>query len=347
MEEQVKETAPQQTEAAQNASSGVKIWVRALCVLFLLSAASGIYIILSGGACPSKEKAAEGGRPALAALAGAAKNNSEEGVAVVRIRGTITEDMGGGWNAPASASAIAKRIKTLGERDRVKAIILDINSPGGTVGATQEIYNEILRVRKEKNKPVIAMFKDVGASGAYYIAAAADKIIAQPGTMTGSIGVLLQGSNFEGLAEKVGVKFFAITSASHKDMMSPWRAMTQEERTLLQNMVDDTYAQFFDAVKESRTKINPIELKVYADGRVFTGRQAFSVGLIDALGGETEALALAGELAGLENPKLISVRTNDPLRDFFLSFETAMESKSVKNQIETAMTPTVAYLWRM
>lgn len=328
----------------ENNSSGLNVWVRFLCVLFLASAASGIYIILSGGAKPEcKDAPVESKGVSLASLAKAAKN--EPGVAVIKIRGAITESQGGGWNAAPSASSIAKRIKTLGDNDNVKAILLDIDSPGGTVAAVQEIYNEILRVRTGKNKKVVAMFRDIGASGAYYIAMACDKVVAQPGSMVGSIGVIMQGSNFEGLSEKIGVKFFSIKSGAHKDMGSPWRAMTQEEKTLLQNMIDDSYDQFFTVVKENRSNVNQAELRVYADGRIFTGRQAFSVGLIDALGGESEAVKLAGELAGLKDPKIITIKA-DSVRDFFISLGD-MQSQNVQAQINALSTPRVEYMWRM
>ncbi len=326
---------------------GIKAWVRVLAFLFLLSAASGIYIILSGGTCPApeEEQTAESKGVSLASFSKMAKGD-EPGVAIVKIKSVISEDTGGGWGATPSASTIAKRIKTLGENKNVKAIVLDINSPGGTVGATQEIYEEILRVRKEKDKKVVAMFRDIGASGAYYIAAACDKIIAQPGTITGSIGVIFQTGNFEGLADKVGIKFSAIKSGQHKDIGSAWRPMTQEEKTLLQNMIDDTYQQFFDAVKASRTKVNPIELKVYADGRVFSGRQAFSIGLIDALGGETEAVKLAGELAGLKDPKVIQIKT-DSFKDLLFGLSSGVQESLFKKQIQSMATPRLEYMWTM
>jgi len=316
-------------------------WLTLFTVVFLISALSGLYIIFTGG----------GGGPAPSAqrqrfTGTTSSSRVREGVALIRIRGVISEPSGSsGFGDPAGASTIARRIRETADRNNVKAIILDINSPGGTVAAVQDIYNAINYAKNKKSKPVIALMRDVAASGGYYISAACNKIIAQPGTLTGSIGVILQTSDFTGLMSKVGVQFGAIKSGKFKDMGSSFRPMTDEEKALFQDLIGDSYDQFFEAVSAGRPGIAPDVLKGYADGRVFTGRQALKIGLIDALGGQDEALQAAGDLAKLKNPQIISVRTNSFMDWFTSSFDAETSSKSVAKQLEAVAQPKMAYLW--
>jgi protease-4 len=187
----------------------------------------------------------------------------------------------------------------------VKAIVLDINSPGGSVGAVQEIYSRILRVKKTKHIPFVALFGDVAASGGYYIASACDKIVAHPGTLTGSIGVIFEVQNMEGLFSKIGFKMDPIKSGAHKDIGSPARPMTPEERKILQDLIDDAYGQFVQAVADGR-KMKVEEVKPLADGRIYSGTQALSNHLVDQLGDSHDALMLAAQLGGIkdEEPKI-------------------------------------------
>ena len=215
----------------------------------------------------------------------------------VTIHGVITTSEGGRfWES--GTSDWRRRIEVLSKTKGVKAIILDINSPGGSVGAVQEIYGEIMRIRRKKKIPFIAMFDDVAASGGYYIASACDKIVAHPGSLTGSIGVIFDAADLAGLFNKIGFKLVAIKSGKYKDIGSPARAMTPGERRLLQAMIDDAYGQFLQAVSLGR-KIAIPALKPLADGRIFTGQQALKVGLVDKLGDSEEAIRLAGQLAGI------------------------------------------------
>lgn len=321
-------------------------WLSILVLLFFISSASGFYIIFSGGIGGKKTVSAEPpSSPSFTRIA--TPKRVKDGVALIKVRGVITEPQGSAsWGDPAGASTIAKRIREAADKDNIKAIILDVNSPGGTVAAVQDIYNAILYAREKKGKKVIALFRDVAASGGFYIAMACDKVIAQPGTLTGSIGVIMQTTNLEGLMGKVGVKFNAMKSGKHKDMGSAFRPMTEEEKTLFQELIDDSYAQFFEAVQKARPNINPVELKVYADGRVFTGRKAFSIGLIDGLGGEEEALKLAQDLTGNANLEIINIKTNT-FREWFTSLEAEASNKNLTKQLEAAASPRVAYLWTM
>ncbi|GHT39704.1 hypothetical protein FACS189437_03820 [Bacteroidia bacterium] len=312
-----------------------------LIILFFVSSISGLYIIFSGGAGGTQE-------PAESSISKISPpSRIKEGVALIKVRGVISEPQRPvSWGDAAGASALAKKIRSTADKNNVKAIILDINSPGGTVAAVQDIYNAIIYAREKKNKNVVALFRDVAASGGYYIAAACDKIVAQPGTLTGSIGVIIQTSNFEGLMDKVGVKFSSIKSGKLKDMGSSFRPMTEEERALFQDLINDSYDQFFEAVKNGRQNIPPETLKDYADGRIFTGRRALELGLIDELGGEEEALQIAGDLAGLKNPEIINIRTNT-FRDWFMSLEQESSNKNIAKQLEGLAAPKMAYLWTL
>ncbi|MCX5795785.1 MAG: signal peptide peptidase SppA [Elusimicrobia bacterium] len=218
----------------------------------------------------------------------------------VTIHGPISNSQSGRpWEK--GAEQWVRHIKAMSETKGVKAIVLDINSPGGSVGAVQEIHSQIMRIRREKKIPFVALFGDISASGGYYIASACDKIVAHPGTLTGSIGVIFSVSNLEGLFGKVGYKMEAIKSGKFKDIGSPARAMTSEERKLLQAMIDDAYGQFLSAVAEGRKA--PVEkVKLLAEGLIYTGQQALHTDppLVDRLGDSDDAVAWAAQLAGMK-----------------------------------------------
>lgn len=206
-------------------------------------------------------------------------------VAVLKVEGVITD-----------SSEISRQIKDLGEMDDVKAVVVRIDSPGGAVGPSQEIHGEIRRLRKTKK--VVASMGTIAASGGYYVAVAADRIVANPGTITGSIGVLIEFINAEELLSKVGLKGYVVKSGKYKDVGSPLRQMSEEEKKLLQEVIDDVNGQFIAAVSEGRKK-KPEEVAQIADGRIFTGAQAKAKGLIDEVGGLTDAIDIASRLAGI------------------------------------------------
>jgi protease IV len=189
-----------------------------------------------------------------------------------------------------------------GHRDNpmVKAVVIRINSPGGVVAPTQELHAALTRLR-EAGKPVVASLGSIAASGGYYVAVAADKIYANPGTLTGSIGVIMRLANLDGLLKKVGVDFVVVKAGQLKDIGNFARAMTPEERRVLQVMLDDVHAQFIDAVAAGR-KLDRAQVLAFADGRVVSGAQAKSMNMIDVLGGLEEALDGAAVLAGIPKP---------------------------------------------
>ncbi len=227
------------------------------------------------------------------------------GIGIISIYGAIQFDDRDISVIPGNMERILKRITSYSERDDISAVVLKINSPGGSVAAVQEIYNGILKLRKS-GKKVVATMGDVAASGGYYIASAADKIVANPGTLTGSIGVIFTLANFQGVLKKVGVKFETIKSGKMKDIGSFSRDMTDEERTLLQNLINNAYEQFLAAVIQCRS-ITKEKLLPLADGRIYTGEQAKQIGLIDELGTSEDAINLAAQLAGIKGkPRIVS-----------------------------------------
>ncbi len=190
----------------------------------------------------------------------------------------------------------------------VKAIVLRINSPGGGVSPSQEIYEELLKTRQVTKKPVVASMGSLAASGGYYIASAADVIVANPGSITGSIGVLIQVPNISGLLQKIGVKSVVVKSGEHKDLASPTREMSDAERQILQRLLDDVHDQFIDVVANTR-KLDRKKVEALADGRIFSGREAKSLGLVDQLGNLQDAIDRAASLAGVTGkPTVIQER---------------------------------------
>lgn len=196
----------------------------------------------------------------------------------------------------------------------VKAIVLRINSPGGSVVGSDEIYQAL---RDEINKPVIVSMGELAASGGYYIAAGADRIMANPATFTGSIGVILSVTHVENLLSKVGVDVTIIKSGELKDELSPYREMTEEERALWQGIIDEAYEQFVGVVTEGRG-MSRDKVRELADGRVYTGRQALELGLIDNLGNLPDAITLAADMGGIQGkPRVVEFRRRPTFWDVF------------------------------
>lgn len=189
-------------------------------------------------------------------------------------------------------------LRWLETRSSVRAIVLKVNSPGGTVGATQSLYQELLRVRQEMDRPVVAWIGEVGASGGYYASMAADSLFALPGAITGSIGVIMQFPNAGELMRKVGVELEVVKSGELKDMGSLTRPLSEQERTVLRRLVNDAYGQFMDAVERGRP-LSRDSLRKLADGRIFSGQRAAELGMVDRTGTLREAVAAAGGMAGL------------------------------------------------
>jgi len=210
-----------------------------------------------------------------------------------------------------SSEEIVAQLKKWKKDSSVKAIVLHIDSPGGSVAPSQEIYDEVLKVR-ESGKKVIVSMGSAAASGGYYVACAADKIVANPGTITGSIGVILSFPTAKGLLDKIGISWETVKSGDLKDVGSFTRAMTPEEERMLRAVIDDSYRQFVKAVADGRNKSED-EIFPLADGSIFTGRQAYNLGLVDTLGTFEDAISMAGEMTGLgPEPDIIKEKKKKP-----------------------------------
>jgi len=213
-------------------------------------------------------------------------------VAVVELEGVITD-----------TGDLIRDLRRHRENPLVKAVVIRINSPGGVVAPTQELHTALQRVR-EAGKPVVASLGAVAASGGYYVAVAADRIYANPGTLTGSIGVIMQLANLESLFKKVGVEWVVVKAGQFKDIGNIARPMTAEERRVLQALLDDVHGQFIAAVVDGR-KLDRTEVKTIADGRIFSGAQAKANRMVDELGGFEDAINGAAMLAGLPAPPAV------------------------------------------
>jgi protease IV len=210
-------------------------------------------------------------------------------VALVEIDGLIVD-----------VDDVLQELKLHRQNPAVRAVVVRINSPGGVVGPTQEVHDALIRLR-QAGKPVVASLGSVAASGGYYIAVAADQIYANPGTLTGSIGVIMQMANVDQLMKKVGVDYVVVKAGQFKDLGNFSRPMTLDERRVLQSLLDDVHAQFIDAVADGR-KLDRAEVLKFADGRVFSGTQAKALRMVDTLGGLEDAVAGAAKLAGIPSP---------------------------------------------
>jgi len=227
-------------------------------------------------------------------------------VAVVDIEGLITK-----------SRPIIEKLNRYKDNERIKAIVIRIDSPGGSVGPAQEIYEEVIKLREKK--PVVASMGSVAASGGYYIACAANKIIANPGTITGSIGVIIEFANIEELLGKIGLKSVVIKSGKYKDILSPTRELKGEERDLLQGVIDNIHGQFIDAVALGRD-IPREKVAEIADGRIFSGEQAKQLELVDELGNLQDAIESAAEMSDIEGkPNVIYPEKKRPsIWEFFI-----------------------------
>jgi protease-4 len=226
-------------------------------------------------------------------LGDALQMSAGDGVGLVEVRGMILD-----------SRDVIRQLREFRKNTRVKAIVLRIDTPGGVVGPSQEISEEVKKLAAVKK--VVVSMGSVAASGGYYIAAPATTIFANPGTITGSIGVLMKFSNVEGLLGKVGMKSFTLKSGPYKDAGSPVRPMTAEERAVLQGVIDSTHAQFVRAVAEGR-KLPVEEVRRIADGRILSGEQALALKLVDKMGNQQDAIEEAGRLAGIKGEPTVII----------------------------------------
>jgi protease-4 len=216
-------------------------------------------------------------------------------VALVRVEGLILD-----------SKETIDQLKKYDKDNSIKAIVLRVNSPGGGVVPSQEIYEEVKKIKKKGEKKILVSMGSVAASGGYYISCPADKIVANPGSITGGIGAVMELANIEGLLDKIGVKSVVIKSGRHKDIGSILRAMSDEEKEILQKVLDDVHNQFVEAVAKGRGQ-EIEEISGIADGRIFTGKQAKDLGLVDEIGNLEDTIKIAAKMSGIKGePRVVT-----------------------------------------
>lgn len=222
---------------------------------------------------------------------------SGDRVALVRIQGVIYD-----------SRSIIKDLERYADDARVKAIVVRVDSPGGGVAASQEVYQELKRLREEKNKKIVVSMGSVAASGGYYVACAADHVVANPGTVTGSIGVIAEWYNYASLLNWAGLKPEVVKSGTYKDIGSPIRPMSDDERQMIQGMIDRLYSQFLGVVVAARSGkqgLDEARIRQLADGRVFSGEEAAQLGFVDELGNERTAILSAARMVNITGEPVV------------------------------------------
>lgn len=291
-----------------------------------------LLVLFAVGAYVAAASLADGSMPLLP---------TEDRVAIVPVEGVIT----GG-----TTERVLRQLRRFERDGSVRAFVLEIESPGGTVGASQALYREVRRRREADDRPVVAWLGDVGASGGYYVALGADSIFALPGSITGSIGVVMQFPDARELLRKAGVSVEIVTSGEHKGAGSAFRSLGEEDREVFQTLVDDTYGQFVDAVVADRPLDRPRALEL-ADGRVYSGERAARYGLVDGIGTLSEAVDAAGRMAGLgDDPRTVRPGRRRPdLLELLLGDGASKVRDSVGDWVAAASelsSPRLLYLWR-
>lgn len=270
-----------------------------------------------------------------------------EKIAMIPVEGIITDRTLQQifYERPSLVRFVTEQLDLAACDRKVKAVILEVNSPGGGITATDTLHDQILQFKKKTGKKVIVYMKDVAASGGYYIAACSDRIIAHPTTITGSIGVIMMLFNFEGLFDWLGVSEKVIKSGALKDMGSSTRPLTEEEEGLFQEVIMEMHSRFVDVICQGRNMPKE-KVESLADGRMYTGRQALANGLVDSLGYLDDAIETGKEEAGLETAKIIRYRRKIGLSELILTIggrkpETLIDADAImKRQV-----PTFMYLW--
>jgi protease-4 len=265
-----------------------------------------------------------------------------DAVAIVRVEGTITNSDESDSATGAVSGTIVSDLQAAAADNTVKAIILRVDSPGGTVTGSAQIYDAIL----EMDKPVIVSMAGTAASGGYYVSAPADYIFARPDTTTGSIGVILTVYNIEGMLEKVGVEVTSITSGVNKGIGNPWETLTPDQTAILEEYIDESYDEFVRIIVDGRN-LPEEDVIALADGRIYSGRQALELKLVDELGDLDDAIAKAAELGGITGePRLIEYEHIPTLQDLFLGFSGKMsqsEAEQALQLLNELSAPTLEY----
>ncbi len=273
-------------------------------------------------------------------------------IAILEVNGVIqdTGDVSSFMESPTyNHRKFMKRLDYIKENDEIQGLILQVNSPGGGVVESAEIHDKLVEIKKKTKKPIYVSMGSMAASGGYYISAPADKIFASKSTMTGSLGVIMQGINYEGLADKYGVDFVTIKSGPYKDIMSPTREMTEEERKILQEMIDNSYEDFAKVISKGR-KMPLDEVKKIADGRIYDGQQAKELNLIDEFGYLDEVITNMEKEFNMKDAQVVRFNDNKGIRSIFQLgasklIGSDMELTGLMNILSRPNSPRLMYLY--
>jgi len=250
--------------------------------------------------------------------ASARRGERADEIALVSISGIITEyDTRDGWLGYREnpSSGVKNRLKIIKSDPNIKGVLLVIESPGGGVTASDVLYHTIRTFKEETGMPVVALIKQIAASGGYYVASAADVIVAYPTAITGSIGVIMYNFNFRGLMDKYGVEYVAVKSSKNKDAMSPFKPIDEEELSWMQNIVDQMLDRFIDAVSQGRKNLTEEEVRALANGKIYIAQDALRYGLIDKIGYYEDAVRIISDKAGVKFPRIVEFERERSLRD--------------------------------
>jgi protease-4 len=315
------------------------LFTRVMAAILALLLPGCITISMSQGPSKLKETTLEG--------------KGRDKVLLIDISGMITDQQrsSGLINPkvePSLIDEIKSELKKAEEDNHIKAVVLRINSPGGTVTASDIIYHELTEFKKRTKLPVIACFMDLGTSGAYYVAQAADQIYANPSSVTGSIGVIMVQVNIKGLFEKIGVQTTEIKSGELKFMGSPFRPLTPEEQKIFQTVINDMYGQFLSVVSAGRPKLTAEQIRADADGRIYTAGQAKELGLIDNIGYLSDAIAAAKKAAKLDEAKIVTYHQESDYKGTIYSLGNNGQQGNVEinlGSLAAYTSPRFMYLW--
>ena len=316
-----------------------RLWLTALALLGL-----------SGCIVPIFNLGALGGATALEETRVLGEDGPK--LALLEIKGVIggrRERFSIGPEPPTMVARLREALDLAGEDDEVVGVILRVNSPGGSVAASETIYHELMRWKEEYGKPLVAYLHGLATSGGYYAAMAADEIVAHPTTVTGSIGVIMSGINLSGLMERFGIKDQSLKSGPFKDAASPLRPMRKEERRQLQSVIDDLHGRFVEVVSAGRPRLELEKIKGLADGRVFSASQALEAGLVDSLGHLEDAVTVAEKRAGISQSQIVMYHSQFAYIDNIYSGLYRPPTQQINIDVlslpEHTLSPGFYYLW--
>lgn len=286
-------------------------------------------------------------------LPGSDKSIFSPKIAVIDVDGVMANKRRGGFGSSGEnpTSLFLEKLEKAKNDSKVKAIVLRINTPGGTVAASDSMYHALMEFKAKTKKPVVASMLDLAASGGYYLACGSDKIIAQPSTVTGSIGTILQTVSFKGAMDKLGIRAEAIKSGELKDLGSPLHDLKEKERQVLSGIIDQLYEQFLEVILAGRDNLTMATLRPLADGRVYTAEQALQAGLIDQIGYPQDAIASAKEMAGLQKIRVViyqrpfDYKANVYATDFQAATSPGLINIKLPQWLQ-AQEPQFLYLWQ-